>query len=179
MPNKKDDNIENITKQGTSNVNVGNISDAAGVIIGSNINVEGGINVTNVIQEIKSYGLKLIHPNHFRDNSNTSENFEKWKKGFPLSLESIYQHKEYKRERVLQEIIEKLEEKKRLLLLGESGTSKTTLLMEIICQYFDDGYRILYNLDNDDLKNTNAITEKIKDLANANNRILVVIDNCT
>ena len=101
------------------------------------------------------------------------------KKDFLFHLSQFINTKSINEKRVLQEIIEKLEEKKRLLLLGESGTSKTTLLMEIICQYFDDGYRILYNLDNDDLKNTNAITEKIKDLANANNRILVVIDTCT
>ena len=178
MSDKKNNNHENNISKNITNVS-GNISNSAGVIIGENIKVEGDItvNVTKVIQEIKNYGLKLLHPNHFIDNSDTSENVEKWKKGFPLSLESIYQHKEYKRERVLQEIREKLEEKKRLLLLGESGTSKTTLLMEIICQYFNNGYRVLYNLDDDELKDINTITEKIKELANGDNRILMVIDN--
>ncbi|HXT84693.1 MAG TPA: ATP-binding protein, partial [Verrucomicrobiae bacterium] len=70
-----------------------------------------------------------------------------------------------------------LEAKKRLLLLGESGTSKTTLLMEIICDYFNEGYKVLYNLGDDDLRNTHSIAEKIKELVSANNKILVVIDN--
>ena len=61
--------------------------------------------------------------------------------------------------------------------MGESGTSKTTLLMEIMCDYFDKGYRVLYNLGDDDLRNTNTITEKVKELAYANNKILVVVDN--
>src|ERR671911_374540 len=104
MPDKKDNNQENNIRKNIANVS-GNISNSTGVIIGNDIKVgDINVNVTNVIQEIKSYGLKLLHPNHFIDNSDTLENFEKWKKGFPLSLESIYQHKEYKRDRVLQEI---------------------------------------------------------------------------
>ncbi len=179
MSDKDNNNTGKGIEQNQINTTISaNLKDSVGVIIGSNIKVgDINVNVTNVIQEIKDYGLKLLHPNHFIDNSDTSENVEKWKKGFPLYLESIYQHKEYKRERVLQEIREKLEEKKRLLLLGESGTSKTTILMEIICQYFNNGYRVLYNLDDDELKDINKITEKIKDLANGDNRILIVIDN--
>ena len=62
--------------------------------------------------------------------------------------------------------------------MGESGTSKTTLLMEIICDYFDEGYRVLYNLGDDDLKNTNTINRKNKRIGiDGNNKVLVVIDN--
>ena len=45
------------------------------------------------------------------------------------------------------EIKGRLEDKSRLLLAGESGTSKTTILMEILTDYFVEGYEILYNLE--------------------------------
>ena len=48
--------------------------------------------------------------------------------------------------------------------------------MEIICDYFDKGYKILYNLGEDELKNTNTIVEKIKGLIDANN-VLIAIDD--
>ena len=90
MPDKKDNNTENSIKQSTNNVNVGNISKSAGVIIGSNIHVEGGINVTTVIQEIKSSGLKYLSPDYFRVNIRTSyQGFDKWKNGFPFKLQDI------------------------------------------------------------------------------------------
>jgi tetratricopeptide (TPR) repeat protein len=61
--------------------------------------------------------------------------------------------------------------------LGESGTSKTTLLMEVLCYCFDIGYTILYNLGKDSLRNVNTIVTKIKDLAHAENNVLIVIDD--
>ena len=41
MQDKKDSNTENNIKQRTTNVTSGNISNSTGVIIGSNIHVEG------------------------------------------------------------------------------------------------------------------------------------------
>ena len=145
--------------------------DGSGNIIGKNISV--------VINEFsQDCGLTLIAPNHFKDYTNTDENFNQWlDKGYPLSLESVYQGRELKRDRILNEIRDKLEEKKRLLILGESGTSKTILLNEVICEYFDKGYKILYNTGGDNLKDTNTIIEKIIGLALAGNRVLVVVDN--
>ena len=49
--------------------------------------------------------------------------------------------------------------------------------MEIICDYFDKGFKVLYNLGAENIKNTNTITEKLKGLAYANNQILVVIND--
>ncbi len=113
-------------------------------------------NVDIVINELlEDCGITLLSQNHFKENTDTIENFQQWKeKGYSFSLESVYQGKEFRRGRVVNEIKSNLETKKRLLLLGESGTSKTTLLMEIICDYFNEGYTVLYNLGDDDLRNT-------------------------
>ena len=48
----------------------------------------------------------------------------------------------------------KLEREHRLLIVGESGTSKSTILMEVICEYFDRGYTILYNFGETEIKNS-------------------------
>jgi tetratricopeptide (TPR) repeat protein len=157
------------------------ISENQGDVIGVGIDGNGNIigkNVSIVINEFsQDCGLTLLSQNHFKENNDITESVEKWKKGFPFSLESIYQKQEFRRERVVTEIITKLDEKKRLLILGESGTSKTTLLMEILCDCFDNGYMILYNFGRDSLRNTDSITTKIKGLANANNKVLIVIDD--
>ncbi len=49
--------------------------------------------------------------------------------------------------------------------------------MEIICDYFDEGFKVLYNLAEEELKNINSITEKIKGLVYADNKILIAIDD--
>ena len=57
---------------------------------------------------------------------------------------------EFKRESLLSDIIKKLDNKNAntagshtLLLLGKSGTSKSTILMELICFYFKEQYIVL------------------------------------
>ena len=156
----------------------GNQGDIIGIGIDGNGNIIGK-NVSIVINELsQDCGLTLLHPNHFIENADTEENVQQWReKGYQFSLEAVYKHNEFRREKILKEIRDKLEDKKRLLILGESGTSKTTLLKEIICDYFDKNYRVLYNLGDDIVKDANTITEKIKGLAYANNRVLVVIDD--
>jgi ABC-type polysaccharide/polyol phosphate transport system ATPase subunit len=100
---------------------------------------------TNVfINEMKqNYGLRFIEPNYFEMNKKTDQNFERWLSGSEFKLPSIYRGLEYRRDRVLSEINKKLESQHRLLLLGESGTSKSTLLMETLCDYFDTDYNSL------------------------------------
>ena len=61
------------------------------------------------------------------------------------------QKKEYRRSALINEIKSMLEDKRRMLLVGESGTSKSTILMEILTDYFVEGYEILYNLDGAEL----------------------------
>src|SRR6476620_12488303 len=49
--------------------------------------------------------------------------------------------------------------------------------MEVLCDCFDNGFMILYNFGRDSLRNTDAIITKIKGLAYADNKILIVIDD--
>ena len=143
--------------------------DGSGNIIGKNISV--------VINQARGYGLTLLSPNHFKENSNTDPNFEDWKNGFNFTPESIYYKREYRRESVLDEIREGLEKQQRLLLLGESGTSKSTLLMEIVCYYFDKGYKVLYSEGNEEPREPDNIAEFIRDLIRGGNKVLVAVDN--
>ncbi len=150
-------------------------------MIGVGIEGDGNIiwkNVNLVINEYSSdCGLTLIAPNHFKENTDVDEDVRNWRNGFPFALESIYQEKEYRRQKVISEIRNKLETTKRLLILGFSGTSKTTLLMEILCSYFNDNYTILVNLGRADIKNRDIIITKIKGLADAGNQVLIIIDD--
>ena len=158
-----------------------NTGDIIGVgIVGSNNKIiKNIVNINKFIEETYSdCGLTLIHPNYFKENTDTEENLKQWRdKGYQLSLEAIFKGEEFRREKMLNEIKDKLENKKRLLILGESGTSKTTLLKEIICDYFRKGYRVLYNLGDDELKNPIKIAEKIRQMAYGDNKILIVIDD--
>ena len=106
--------------------------DGNGNIIGKNITIFKN-------EVLKECGLSFLYPEYFMDNEDIGEDIQKWNEGFPLSLASVYYDKEYKRENVINEIKQKLEDKKRLLILGESGTSKSILLMELICNYFKEG----------------------------------------
>ena len=90
----------------------------------------------------QSYGLNWLPPNYFQVHSDTDENFGKWKEGFSFELPSIKKSLEYRRD-IVDDIKSRLEAQHSLLMVGESGTSKSTILMEIISDYFDDGYEIL------------------------------------
>lgn len=70
----------------------------------------------------------------------------------------MYYKREYGRETVLENIESNLESQNRLLLLGESGFSKTTILMEIMSHYFDKDYKILYSKGNEELKEPENIS---------------------
>ena len=103
------------------------IKDNQGDVIGVNIDGNGNIIGKNiVIYQIKrDFNLTYLTKEYFESHSNTDEDFKGWLKGFTLSLPSIYQKRDYRRESVLSQIKNKLQENNRLLLLGESGTSKS------------------------------------------------------
>ena len=107
----------------------------------------------------------------------TTKDMENWKKGFPFQLPSIRQEKEFRRTALINEIKSRLVDKRRLLLVGESGTSKTTLLMEILTDYFDEGYEILYNLDASEIKNGPQVARFINKRLQRGDKILVIVDN--
>ena len=158
------------------------ISGAKGDVIG--VGVDGNNNIIfkelniNISNEFRgTYGLNVLSQDHFKEFIGTEENFKGWTKGFPFSLESIYNHKDFRREALLSHMKKTLENQKRLLLLGESGTSKGTLLMEIMCDYFDNGYVVLYNFGDEEPKNAMEIVQFVRNLVKAGNKVLVAVDN--
>ena len=158
------------------------ISGAKGDVIG--VGVDGNNNIIfkelniNISNEFRgTYGLNVLSQDHFKEFKGTEENFKGWTKGFPFSLESIYNHKDFRREALLSNIKKMLENQKRLLLLGESGTSKSTLLMEIMCDYFDNGYVVLYNFGDEEPKNAMEIVQFVRNLVKAGNKVLIAVDN--
>ena len=163
----------------TGGINVQNVS-GTGIIIGENIKT-GDININLVYETIRNFGLNLLPSTYFKDNQKTDENFEKWKKGYPLRLPSVMNCLEYRRDGLLEDIKRKLESSEnnhRLLILGKPGSSKSTILMEIICDYFKDGYQILYHWENSNkIGNSLDATEFIGKLLNNDNKILIAVDN--
>ena len=92
-----------------------NKGDVIGIGVDGNGNIIGKI-ISVVINEFSQVcGLSFIPPNYFKENTDTEENFNQWKeKGYSFSISSIYQRKEFRREKILNEIKDKLEDKKRL-----------------------------------------------------------------
>ena len=103
---------------------------------------------------------------------------------FQFNIKSIYYEKEYRREELLNKIKTKLEKDNRLLLFGESGTSKSIILIEILCDYLKNGYKIFHNLDpvsignsSGEIKNIQYIENTILKLVETGKNVLVVVDN--
>src|SRR6476660_5746324 len=112
-----------------------NIHDNSGDVIGigirgSNNVIARNLHIDSLIVNLRPFGLELLHPDYFEQHKKVEENIKSWYRGFALSLESIYYNKELKRNDVFDSIISKLNDQRCLLLLGESGSSKTTILNE-------------------------------------------------
>ena len=124
-----------------------NISQNQGKVFGVGINGNKNIIADSIIiNKVKEdFNLNYLTKDYLERHSDIEDDFKGWLKGFPLSLSSVYQKKEYRREGLIAQIKYKLEEKNRLLLLGESGTSKTTLLMELMCDYLEKDNKVLYS----------------------------------
>jgi tetratricopeptide (TPR) repeat protein len=152
--------------------------DAIGVGVDGNGNIIGkDINVV-IFEAQKNHGLTLLHPKYFEEHKSTEEDFEYWKRGFSFrKLEQIKDNKEFRRTALLQNIKSELEAQHSLLIVGESGYSKTTILMEIICDYFDKGYRILYSFGDTQVNNGSELIVFIEGLLKAHNKVLVAVDN--
>ena len=73
---------------------------------------------------------------YFENHISTEEDVKYWKSGFAFQLPSILQEKEFRRSTLVNEIERRLLNQHRQLLVGESGTSKTTILMEILTDFF-------------------------------------------
>jgi tetratricopeptide (TPR) repeat protein/GTPase SAR1 family protein len=128
-------------------------------------------------QIYQTNGLSWLPRNYFEDHVSTAEDTKNWKNGFAFSLSSIKQEKEFRRSALINDIKSRLESRRRLLLTGQSGTSKTTILMEILTDYFDKDYEILYNFDGAEIKNGPLLVNFIQDRLASGDKILVVVDN--
>ena len=49
--------------------------------------------------------------------------------------------------------------------------------MEIICDYFEQGYEILYNYGNVDITNVEQLANQIEDLVKKGNKVLIAVDD--
>ena len=49
--------------------------------------------------------------------------------------------------------------------------------MELIWEYFDDGYKILYNFGETEIKNAVELVKFIEGLLKAKNKVLIAVDN--
>lgn len=85
--------------------------------------------------------------------------------------------RELRREGLIADIKSRLENQGKLLIVGQSGISKSTILMELICDYFHDGYDVLYNYGMTDIRNVDGLINFVEDILRNDKKILVAIDN--
>ena len=91
---------------------------------------------------LSSYGLNWLAKDYFEFHKSSSNDLDNWRKGFAFELPSIKSRQELRREGLIDDIKARLENEKKILIIGPSGSSKSTILMELICDYFDAGYEI-------------------------------------
>ena len=142
--------------------------DGSGNIVGKNISV--------VINEAQNYGLTLLSASYFKEHKSTEQDLENWRNGFSFKLEAIKEKSELRRS-IIDSLKIKLQRDHRLLIVGESGTSKSTILMEIMCEYFDCGYKILYNFGETEIKSGVDLVKFIEGLLKGNNKVIIAVDN--
>jgi ABC-type multidrug transport system fused ATPase/permease subunit len=129
------------------------------------------------LEYIQECGLNLLQADYFEFHPISEKDIEKWREGFSFELQSIKMQQEFRREKVIEDITTKLDSEGKLLIVGESGTSKSTTLMEIMCDYFDKGFKILYNYGDTEIKNVDRLISLIEAILKDGNKVLVAIDN--
>ncbi len=140
------------------------IQNIKGDIIGFGVSGSGNIigkDISIVISEAQSYGLNLLYSNYFIEHKSTQQDFDDWRNGFSFKLEAIKEKMELRRN-IVDKLKIKLEKEHRLLIVGESSTSKSTILMEIMSEYFDCGFQILYNFGEIEIKNGPEVVKFIE-----------------
>ena len=81
---------------------------------------------------------------------------------------------------IINEIISKLDDNNgdhALLLLGKSGTSKSILLMDIMCHYFKNDFIVFYNFGEEEIKDVYDLENSLRNRLKDGNKILVAVDN--
>ncbi len=163
----------------TSSTPSSDIQNVNGDIIGMGVSGSGNVigkDINLVINRAQSFGLNLLPPNYFNEYISSEQDLNDWRNGFSFKLESIMERKELRRKTV-DKIKNILEKERKLLITGESGTSKSTILMEIMCEYFSQQYRILYNFGETEIRDSLDLVRFIEDLLKGGNNVLVAIDN--
>jgi hypothetical protein len=124
-----------------------------------------------------SYGLIWLPRDYFESHKSSSDDLDKWRKGFEFGLPSIKSRQELRREGIIRDIKARLENEKKILIVGLPGSSKSTILMELMCDYFDAGYEIFHNKGISELKNTDGLVNFIESRLKMNEKILVAVDD--
>jgi tetratricopeptide (TPR) repeat protein len=185
---KQDDNFVKLKDNERFKILIGEITSETGapltVAVGDTVTVDVDksgryitTDISTIIKEVNSYGLNLLPPNFFEIHKSTKEDFEDWKRGFVFRMESIQEQKHFRRPNVFNDIKDRLKNNHRILLLGESGSSKTTLLMEIMVDYFNRGYIVLYNFGESNIENIQGLVQLIQRLIRGGNKVIVAVDN--
>lgn len=125
----------------------------------------------------QSYGLTWLAHDYFETHKSSEKDFDNWKKGFSFDLPSIKGKRELRRERITVDIKSKLEQEGKLLITGPSGASKSIIFMEIICDYFEDGFQVLYSDGTTSLRNPEGLVSFIEDLLRDEKKLLIAVDN--
>lgn len=135
----------------------------------------GFLHIDENLRKCQNHGLNWLSSDDFESHKNIDNDFDNWKKGFDLP--SIKAKKELRREGLISDIKNKLENRGKLLMVGQSGISKTTTLMELMCDYFDAGYEVLYNYGTMDIRNVDGLVTFVEDILRMDKNILVAVDN--
>ena len=64
-----------------------------------------------------------------------------------------------------------------LLLLGKSGTSKSTLSMDVMSPYFRNGYIVFYKFGDEEIKEVYDLENSLMNWLKKGNKILVAVDS--
>lgn len=123
----------------------------------------------------QNYGLVRLRYDFFIDYK-SGEDLEDWRKGFTFKLESIKANLEFRRAKLIESIKKKLDDSEPVLIVGTTGFSKTTIFYEIICDYYERGYEILYN-EGSEIRNGPGLQDYIVELLKEGNKVLVAVDN--
>ena len=119
--------------------------------------------------------FEFINPTYFI--THTNENVNEWKKGFSMNLVSIKKKKHFTRDNILINILQKLNQKNFLILIGQSGYSKSIVLNEILCHYHESHF-LVFKLDGKQLISYPVeIMKNLEYLMSLKKKIFIAIDN--
>jgi tetratricopeptide (TPR) repeat protein len=124
-----------------------------------------------------SYGLNWLPRDYFKYHRSTDNDLDDWKKGSSFDLSAIRAKRELRREKIIEYIKSRLNNQGKLLIVGQSGSSKSTVLMELMCDYIDDDFEVVYNYGNMEIRNPDGLAYFIEGRLKKGIKVLVAVDN--